>query len=242
MAKEFFKKLTLGVAISLTSVAVLAGFTRLGNWLRPEDEVFECMHTGTIKLTGIAPTCTEDGLSDGILCVTCQGVIKKQEPIKALGHIHTAYKDVPPTCLDGTTGGIYCGRCDIEIEAPTVVPAVDSHTDDNGDFYCDSCGLADTALWQEVDVTVGEKVAGNWYRIYRGSPSEGLELDCRDGFTFMATDNEDYWDNFAFDYGPYWSCEDFELVITDAYIDFHFVEGNYTFLSSYDASYTPLNE
>ena len=110
MAKEFFKKMALGVAISLTSVAVLAGFTRLGNWLRPDDEVVECTHVGTIKLTGVAPTCTEDGLTDCILCATCQGVIKKQEKINALGHIYTDYKDIEPTCMEGRVDGSYCVR------------------------------------------------------------------------------------------------------------------------------------
>ena len=178
MAKEFFKKMALGVAISLTSVAVLAGFTRLSNWLRPEDEVLECTHTGTIKLTGFAPTCTEDGLSDGILCATCQGVIKKQEPIKALGHIHTAYKDVAPTCTDGSTGGSHCGRCDLEFEPATVLPAEIAHTDKNGDGSCDGCAnsfaecqflLSKIAFWDNVVETDfvdgGEYSVGTVFRV-----------------------------------------------------------------------------
>lgn len=140
MAKEFFKKLALGVAISLTSVAVLAGFSRLGAWLRPDEEVIECTHVGTIKLTGFAPTCTEDGLTDGILCATCQGVIKKQEPIKALGHVYSSMPAFVPTCVDGSIDGKWCERCNDILENPIYIPAVQGHTDDNADGICDGCG------------------------------------------------------------------------------------------------------
>lgn len=184
MAKEFFKKLALGVAISLTSVAVLAGFTRLSNWLRPDDEVVECTHVGTIKLTGFAPTCTEDGLTDGILCATCQGVIKKQEKIKALGHVYTANKDITPTCVDGSTGGSSCGRCNVEYEPATVIPAVKAHTDDNADGVCDGCGdsfaegqflLSKIAYSDNVVETTyvdgGTYEVGTILRVYAGSIS-----------------------------------------------------------------------
>ena len=225
MAKEFFKKVALGVAISLTSVAVLAGFTRLGNWLRPEDEVKNCSHVGSVKISGVAPTCTEPGLTDGIICGTCHGVVKPQEVIEPLGHVISIIPGYSSTCTEpGISDGQYCDRCESVVVEQQELPLSNDH-DINADFVCNICGKRDTSFFTEVAVTAGEKVAGNWYRMYRSS---SINLIIVDEITFIAYDQSQFYDNFIFMSGPLAYADGLEVVITDEYIDIYFVEGTYT--------------
>lgn len=45
-------------------------------------------HTGVVTVSGVEPTCTEEGKSDSSYCSACNMVIKEQETVSALGHAY----------------------------------------------------------------------------------------------------------------------------------------------------------
>ena len=92
--------------------------TRTGSKLEHKMEV----------LVGVAPTCTEAGLTDGIKCLVCDEVLLKQGVIPALGHTEVIDKAVAATCTEaGLTEGSHCSVCNEVLIAQTVVPVL-GHT------------------------------------------------------------------------------------------------------------------
>lgn len=82
----------------------------------------ECAHTELETLPGKAPTCTEDGLTDGARCKMCGEIVTAQEKISATGHNVVTDKAVKPTCTEpGLTEGSHCSVCDTVIVAQTVI-------------------------------------------------------------------------------------------------------------------------
>lgn len=78
----------------------------------------------TVK--GYAATCTETGLTDGVVCGVCGEVIVAQEVIPALGHTAgetVIENEVPATCTeDGSYDEVvYCTVCGEELSRTTVV-------------------------------------------------------------------------------------------------------------------------
>ena len=236
MAKEFFKKLVLGVAISMTSVAILAGFSRLGTWLRPDEETSEavCTHTKIVEVSGKAPTCTEPGLTDGIFCGVCHGVIKAQEVIDALGHVHVIVPGYPATCVEtGLTDGKVCGVCDAVLVTQSIIPRSFNHAYENG--VCLVCGKeepVDTSTYVEVEASIDELVVGNWYRIYNNSQFS-LSADLVNSMYEPTVNLYCYFDyssgfiSYAGQSGG-WVVDGMDYVITDEYIDVWLLPGVYT--------------
>lgn len=76
----------------------------------------------TIK--GWQATCTEAGLSDGIVCSACKTVIKKQEPIAALGHRGENRVIKTASLCEGEIVQIDCDYCSFEgrIEGEALPP------------------------------------------------------------------------------------------------------------------------
>ncbi|MBQ6019204.1 MAG: dockerin type I repeat-containing protein [Clostridia bacterium] len=77
------------------------------------EKTFTCAECGAVRtepvaktehtektVPGKAPTCTEDGLTEGTVCAVCSAVLKEQEKIRALGHIDD-------------DGNLECDRCGI---------------------------------------------------------------------------------------------------------------------------------
>ena len=83
-------------------------------------------------------------------------------------------------------------------------------------------------------MTEGEKVVGNWYRIYRGVGTDG---ETYPGFTnsggtqffaFKLSADESRRDCFLFVSGPNGWSDDMQVVITDDYIDIYVESGTFT--------------
>lgn len=69
------------------------------------------------KLEAIPPTCTKDGLKEGIICSACNTIIVAQEKDPATGHNKITDEAVAPTCTEaGKTEGMHCSKCSWKIE------------------------------------------------------------------------------------------------------------------------------
>lgn len=76
----------------------------------------------------VAPSCTEEGLSEGSHCSVCGAVLVTQEIVSAAGHIPAADAAVPPTCTEtGLTEGSHCAVCGEILTVQDTVPAL-GHT------------------------------------------------------------------------------------------------------------------
>ena len=110
-------------------------------------------HTESI-VAGKSATCTENGLTDGIVCSVCKATIKAQEVISA-GHKPAAAvieNEIAATC--GKAGSydsvVYCSACGVELSRETIpVPATGNHVytkkylcldDTYHCMICDNCG------------------------------------------------------------------------------------------------------
>jgi len=80
-------------------------------------------HAGTTKiLDAKEPTCTEDGLTEGLMCTACNEIIVEQKPVPA------AHKPVlaetEASCTDpGYSGRTVCSVCNEVIDEGTEIPA-----------------------------------------------------------------------------------------------------------------------
>ena len=58
----------------------------------------ECKHQNLDVLSAVSPTCTETGLSEGIMCLDCKELIKEQELVSALDHDEYIYTEKDENC------------------------------------------------------------------------------------------------------------------------------------------------
>ena len=79
-------------------------------------------HTEVIN-QAVAPSCTQNGLTEGEQCAECNKIFVPQEIVKALGHTEVIDKAVAPTCTEsGITEGKHCDVCSEILVAQKVVP------------------------------------------------------------------------------------------------------------------------
>ena len=64
------------------------------------------------KVDGKPATCTQTGLTDGVVCSVCDTVITSQETIPAKGHTEVVDEAIQPTCSEvGLSEGKHCEEC-----------------------------------------------------------------------------------------------------------------------------------
>lgn len=95
-------------------------------------------------LEAVAPTCTEDGLTEGSICSVCKTILKPQEPVSALGHDwDEGVITGKPTCTEDGVRTYTCRRCqETKDEAVTAV----GHTEEiipGKPATCAESGLTD---------------------------------------------------------------------------------------------------
>ena len=109
------------------------------------DHINALGHTEEIIL-GKAPTCTENGLTEGKKCSVCGVVTTKQNVIPMLGHTEVIDKAITPTCTTtGLTEGKHCSVCGEILVAQTVVDSL-GHTEitvPGKDATCTEKGMTD---------------------------------------------------------------------------------------------------
>lgn len=191
-------------------------------------------HNLTVE-KGYAATCTETGLTNKEYCYTCGEVISEHAEIPAKGHDIESVKGYPATCTEtGLTDSQYCKICGTVYREKEVIPSF-GHTDTDEDGFCDVCNtvIVPTSYMTETAVENGDLVLGNWYRVYRSQSSSGynfLSINSTN-YRFSAyVFGKGYDDTFLFNSGPMYTLDGFEVVITDEYIDFHFIAGDYAVL------------
>ena len=92
-----------------------------------ETNIIDALGHSEVIDEGVAPTCTETGLTEGAHCSACGEVFVAQETIMATGHTETLDAAVDPTCTEtGLTEGTHCSVCETVLVAQETVPA--SHT------------------------------------------------------------------------------------------------------------------
>ena len=104
-----------------------------------------CRHTNTRVVPGYDPTCTEAGLTDGIVCADCGEILVEQEVIPAHGHKETE-TITEPTCTEGGFSTFTCALCGAE--------RVDAYTDPLGHDWdglnCRRCGAVNENPFVDV--------------------------------------------------------------------------------------------
>ena len=112
---------------------------------------------------GYAATCTETGLTDGLVCAECEKVLKEQEVIP-FAHKPKTLEGYAPTCYEeGLTNGSVCEICEeilvpqtsIEIKhTAEIIPAVEPNCYEVGWTEGKKCADCGTILLpqQEIDV------------------------------------------------------------------------------------------
>ena len=69
------------------------------------EEILALGHT-EVEIEGVAATCTETGLTDGVSCLVCEKVLAQPMEVPALGHKPVEDAAVAPTCTtSGKTAG-----------------------------------------------------------------------------------------------------------------------------------------
>ena len=88
------------------------------------EKIDKLPHTETV-VAAVAPTCTKDGKTDGVVCSVCDEIIVRQKSVPKLGHDITILEAVEPTCLtSGKTEGQYCNRCNETVVAQKTISAL----------------------------------------------------------------------------------------------------------------------
>ena len=90
-------------------------------------------------LEAVAPTCTECGKTEGVVCSKCWTVIVPQTRINPLGHDFgepVVDEEGEATCTEKGVAHCFCSRCDATLRVE--IPKID-HVDEDGDGLCDVC-------------------------------------------------------------------------------------------------------
>lgn len=125
---------------------------------------FACKHKNTVTDAAVAPTCTENGLTEGSHCAKCGEVVVKQEIVNALGHTDVIDDAVAPTCTEsGLTTGVHCSVCNQTVIAQQVVPAAHTYGEwqivtESDCFFegekthsCKNCGYIENAPIETIE-------------------------------------------------------------------------------------------
>ncbi len=82
---------------------------------RCEENYGEALGHTPIKDEGKAPTCTEDGITEGSHCSVCNEILVEQETVKATGHSYES-SVTPPTCTSEGYTTYVCPCGDIYVD------------------------------------------------------------------------------------------------------------------------------
>ena len=96
-----------------------------------------CIPHSKVIDEAVAPTCTQNGLTEGTHCQKCGKILVEQKNLEALGHKEEILaKGVPATCTSiGATDKTKCTVCKETIEHATI-PKSEHIYENNNCIYC----------------------------------------------------------------------------------------------------------
>ena len=139
----------------------------------------------------VAPTCTEDGLTEGSHCSTCAKVLTEQKEIKALGH---AWGELIISKDSPNTGKYVCSVCNT---TKTVELSGHTHTvtvTDNKEATCTKGGLSGVGVCDDCGKVVFDNVTINplGHNYVDGKCIRCKEVEAEDGMKFLLQDDGYY--------------------------------------------------
>ena len=93
-------------------------------------------------IPAVESTCTENGLTEGLVCSTCGEVFVEQQEAPLKAHVEQIIPGVESTCTStGLTEGKKCSVCDTIIVAQQTTSVIAHTYDDKYDETCNKCGF-----------------------------------------------------------------------------------------------------
>lgn len=171
------KNIVIGVAAALITLSCIGLLASAFDRGKSSGEVSpQCTHESVTEYPAVAATCTEDGRTEGQVCVLCNQVLKAMHVVPALGHTPETVEGTAATCTDfGLTDGSKCAVCDTVLSVQEDTSAFGHSLDSEG--VCTVCGFVkqDLAYFsnaenciEEVAVDSGSNIVGNYYRLRLG--------------------------------------------------------------------------
>ena len=132
-----------------------------------------CPHLNTVTIYGKSATCTEDGISNGEMCLSCGEMVVAQKTVAALGHTERTIDSISATCTEpGLSEGKYCTVCNVITVEQVKIEALGHNY---SDYVCTVCnkemsGLYDSngnlvASWKELTDDYGLDITRDDYTI-----------------------------------------------------------------------------
>lgn len=119
-------------------------------------EILPCEAHKEINVEAVAPSCTVEGHTAGVVCEVCSAIIKGCEEISAMGHNFKTTKATEPTCTEKGYYSFECTRCGKTDEK---YPDAMGH-DFNKSETCKRCGEKCThnyEKWEIIEPTCTEE-------------------------------------------------------------------------------------
>ena len=145
------------------------------------DQVAALGHNEVV-LEATAPSCTENGFTEGRYCSRCDEVFTKQETIPALGHSYNAVVTAP-TCTEAGYTTYTCSNCNDSYTADEVAANGHNYTSVVTEPTCTSAGYTTYTCTVCGDSYTSDEVAakghafGDWYTTTE--PTEETEGEAR---------------------------------------------------------------
>ena len=130
----------------------------------PLKNVWECDHSGSTEIKNkVQSTCTKDGYSGDVYCLTCNGLIQSGNTVPA-GHTYESVV-TPPTCTEDGYITYTCSVCHDTYTGNTVTKL--GHLFDNDcDTTCNRCDYVRTITHKYVPTVTAPTCTADGYTTY----------------------------------------------------------------------------
>lgn len=186
-------KILLSLAVTALILIFVPSCNLLNDFLNTLNT--DCNHI-SITDNAIAPSCTQDGLTEGSHCVLCGKILAEQKAVTALGHTEVIDEASDPGCTSfGYTEGKHCEICGVVTVKRDLIPALGHNEEivkERTSATCTDLGFTEKAQCK----TCGKTVKDSSIYIEKHSTLDNKCTVC--GFDFSDADL--YKGNYWYDY------------------------------------------